>query len=210
MRHNLRRPFAVVVVIGVGMIVALSAMARPARVHFVSTCPAKERWDVKTLSDPDVTKVRINTIVDTTVAKLRLTKPGVTIGTHTPRLSSERTVYRVTAELVEAKVEPDGDVHLVITIPGQPTSKRQMIAEFPKAECPPESGSPDVEKIDKARSDFEQICGMQHAGFKHLHGLATITGVGFFDVKHGGVGQTGHAPDNRELHPVIGFSATAC
>jgi hypothetical protein len=206
-----RRAIIVIAITGVAMAVALSAMAKPAHLHAMSACPAKERWEVKTLSDPDVGKVRINRVVNTTVARLRLSKPNVTIGTDTPRLSTERTVYRLTAELVEAKIEADGDVHLVITVPGQPASaKREMIAEFPKADCPPEAGSPDVGLIDKARTDFEQLCGIQHAGWKHLHGLATITGVGFFDVKHGGTGQRGHAPYNRELHPVIGFSATNC
>jgi hypothetical protein len=205
-----KRTFLVVVLVAAAMAAALSAMAKPTHLHVTSACPAVERWRIKTLSDTDVEKVRIAKVVNTTVAKLRLTKPSVKIGKNTPRLSSERTVYRVTAELVEAKIEPDGDVHLVIAIPGQPNSKRQMIVEFPRAECPPETTSPDVGLIDGARSAFEQICGMQHASFKNLHGLATITGVGFFDVKHGGVGQTGHAPYDRELHPVIGFDAGSC
>jgi hypothetical protein len=205
-----RHTIIVIAITGFAMALVLSAMARPTRLHVSSACPAKERWDVKTLSDPDVGKVRISKAVNTTVARLRLTRPSVKIGTHTPRLTTERTVYRLTAQLVEAKIESDGDVHLVITIPGQPSSTRQMIAEFPKADCPPESGSPDVGLIDKARSDFEQLCGIQHGSWKHLHGIATITGVGFFDVTHGGSGQRGHAPYNRELHPVIGFSATNC
>jgi hypothetical protein len=116
----------------------------------------------------------------------------------------------VTAQLVLAKIETDGDVHLVITIPGKPKSLLRMIAEFPKPDCPPESGSPDVMQIDKARSDFEGLCGIQHGSWKHLTGIATITGVGFFDVKHSGKGQTGHAPYNRELHRVLSFSATSC
>lgn len=46
---------------------------------------------------------------------------------------------------------------------------------------------------------------------QELHRLATISGVGFFDVGHGGAGQTGHAaPYNRELHPLVAFSATNC
>jgi len=190
------------------MAVALSAMAKPAHLHVISACPAKERWKIKTLSDPDVGKVRVNRWVNSTITKLRQNKPTETIGTDTPRLSTERTVYRVTAQLVEAKIEADGDAHLVIATPGHKTLT--MIAEFPKADCPPETTSPAVDLIDKARTDFEQLCGIQHGNWKSLHGLATITGVGFFDVKHGGTGQRGHAPYNRELHPVTGFSATNC
>ena len=39
--------------------------------------------------------------------------------------------------------------------------------------------------------------------FKSISGTATITGVAFFDFKHG---QTGVAPNAIELHPVVSFS----
>jgi divalent metal cation (Fe/Co/Zn/Cd) transporter len=42
--------------------------------------------------------------------------------------------------------------------------------------------------------------------FDLLRGAATITGVGFFDYHHS---QTGVAPNEIELHPVIGFKG-AC
>jgi hypothetical protein len=83
-----RRTAAVIAVTGVAMAIALSAMAKPTQLHVVSACPAKERWQIKTLSDR---KVRVNKIVHTTVARLRLSKPSVTIMKNTPRLSSERT-----------------------------------------------------------------------------------------------------------------------
>jgi hypothetical protein len=41
--------------------------------------------------------------------------------------------------------------------------------------------------------------------FRHITGTATITGVGFFDFPHG---QTGHAPNDIELHPVLKFTGT--
>jgi len=65
--------------------------------------------------------------------------------------------------------------------------------------------------MDVARSNFIGVCGLPPKGkFRTLHGLATITGVGFFDLNHGGKGQEGHAPHNRELHPVLGFTASSC
>jgi hypothetical protein len=36
-----------------------------------------------------------------------------------------------------------------------------------------------------------------------------VTGVGFFDVKHG-TPQTGVAPNNIELHPVLKLSGIDC
>jgi hypothetical protein len=43
--------------------------------------------------------------------------------------------------------------------------------------------------------------------FKSISGLATVTGVGFFDFWHG---QPGVAPNAIELHPVVGFRAVSC
>src|SRR5438105_14467382 len=151
----MKRPLVVGVILLAATVAALSAMARPSRVHVISACPGKERWDVKTLSDPDASKVRINRWTNTTVAKLRLNKPPIKIRKNTPRLSTERTVYRGQAQLLEAKTESDGDIHLVIAEPGQ--KSLTMIAEFPHADCPQERDSPDVTQMDNARSAFEQI-----------------------------------------------------
>jgi hypothetical protein len=45
--------------------------------------------------------------------------------------------------------------------------------------------------------------------FADLKGTATVTGVGFFDVKHS-TPQTGVAPNNIELHPVLRLSGASC
>jgi hypothetical protein len=44
---------------------------------------------------------------------------------------------------------------------------------------------------------------------QYLKGTATVTGVGFFDVKHS-TPQTGVAPNNIELHPVLRVSSANC
>jgi hypothetical protein len=54
-----------------------------------------------------------------------------------------------------------------------------------------------------ARAGLIRACGkVPRDTFRNIHGLATISGVGFFDFLHG---QRGVAPNAIELHPVLSF-----
>jgi hypothetical protein len=92
------------------------------------------RWPVKTFSDPARTKVDYQPI-SVPVKQLRLrARPGIPIGTATPRVSrTEFHTWQVRARPIQAKLEDDNDVHLVISVPGAPS--RTMIVEFPKKTC---------------------------------------------------------------------------
>src|SRR5713101_1969281 len=87
-----------------------------------------ERWLVKTLSDPDRGRVRLEP-VDATIEQL--------VGLHQPPGASdltraapvELTVYRVEARLIALFGEKDGDFHLVLASPRDSTVT--MIAEVP-------------------------------------------------------------------------------
>jgi hypothetical protein len=159
------------------------------------------RWPVKTLSDPARTKVDFNPI-SVPVSQLRLrSRPGISIGTNTPRTSrTEFHTWQVHARPIQAKVEEDGDIHLVISVPGAPS--KTMIVEFPKKTC---VASPFRQyKMSTARQNFLGNCGaVSSSSWLKLAGSVTITGVGFWDEKHG---QTGIAPNGIELHPVLGFT----
>lgn len=163
-----------------------------------------ERWRVKTLTDPDVGSVNFRA-KDATVDALRaLPAPGV--GTHAPRLpGAEMKVYRVKATLLRAKVEDDGDIHLVIADPR--AKSHTMIVELPDHGCT--AGAPSTRRgqMTKARNDFAKACGDVSGSFVKLTGTATIRGVGFFDILHG---QSGVAPNGIELHPVLGFKSGDC
>jgi hypothetical protein len=66
--------------------------------------------------------------------------------------------------------------------------------------------------MGSARSALTKACGQApgpSSDFADLKGTATVTGVGFFDVKHG-TPQTGVAPNNIELHPVLKVSGINC
>jgi hypothetical protein len=193
--------------------VALAAAAIASGVAAQRTAPAAkcgaERWAVKTLSDSAASSINFNA-KSTTVDALR----GKSVGpTHfsTPRTPPvETTVYRVHASLVDARLEADHDIHLVIAQPGAPTHK--MIVELPDPTCPGVTSSIKKTQIAKARAAFVAKCGMPAAypaPFKHLSGSAIIIGVGFVDVVHS-TPQNGVAPNDIELHPVLSFTHATC
>lgn len=162
-----------------------------------------ERWSVKTLSDPDAGRVRL-TPRPTTVARLRRLRPP-RVGRDSPRFPGELATYKVGAKLVAFKEEEDSDIHLVIA---DPKSGKTMIVEFPDASCV--GARPSAKRLmSSARRALLRACGNpSESQFRRLRGSARITGVAFFDVKHG---QRGVAPNGIELHPVLGFrSLSSC
>jgi hypothetical protein len=195
-----------------------SGGVQPSVARTLLFCPGSERWSIKTLTDSAAGSVNYAHPVVKTVAELAAQDPAklvppVHIGASTPRLALEKVVYRVKVRLVKAKVEGGGsgdeDIHLVIADahpPGQPDGPT-MIAELPKAGCAPESRSVEAAQMDKARTAFVAACGTPPTGQPVVYkptATATITGVGFFDLKHG-TPQLGRAPHDRELHPVLKF-----
>ena len=165
------------------------------------------RWGVKTLSDQREKWVRFKPR-KISVAQMRVKKPPVGIGDDTPRIKGvETTTWRVQAQLVAEQLQGDHDIHLLIAVPG--ARSHTMIVEFPDTSCEGVTSSPKKPEMSSARSALVNACGdaPPPPSFKHLQGRATITGVGFYDIRHG---QTGVAPHAVELHPVLSFSASSC
>jgi hypothetical protein len=138
-----------------------------------------ERWSVKSLQDrPSLLPARSTTV------RYLVTRPAPT-NLPSTRLSFERNVFTVTAAVTLVKAEDDGDLHLVLR-----SGSAQMIAESPEAGC-------------TARAPLRYRRAMALArGLVRVCASARITGVAFFDFKHG---QTGVAPNGIELHPILGF-----
>ena len=131
---------------------------------------------------------------------LRVKPAPTTLGT-TRIAPVELTTYRIRARLVEFKLEADSDVHLVIA---DPATGATMIAELPAASCLGSTIASVRKKITTARTALITACGTPSSShFTHVTGMATITGVGFWDFKHG---QAGVAPNAIELQPVMEFS----
>jgi hypothetical protein len=163
-----------------------------------------ERWDVKTLQDPAGRALNLSAITQTTVAALRA-KPVVRGPGSSRGAGVESTFYEVRSRLVGAKLEDDGDIHLVIR--GLTTSGT-MIVEFPQVpSCTGGATTGARTRMKNARNAFVAACGTPGASFTSLTGKATLRGIGFFDFLHG---QTGVAPNGIELHPVLKFMNATC
>ncbi len=138
-----------------------------------------ERWTVKTLQDrPTLLPVKA-----TTVGYLvRLPAPASLPKT---RLPFERRVFKVTAAVVLVRHEADSDFHLVLK-----AGADRMIAEAPLPACVPKAAPARRKQMAVVRAAV-RVCSK-----------AVVTGVAFFDFKHG---QTGVARNAIELHPILGF-----
>ena len=162
----------------------------------------EERWPVKTLSDQDAAQVNF-TPVESSVAELRDLAPPPSLPPSSRIAPTELTVFTLTAQVVEMKLEEDRDIHLVIAEPSGPSAR--MITEFPDADqCSGAVASAHAAEMRTARAALVAAFGQPSSSqFTHLTGTATLAGVGFFDFLHG---QTGVAPNGVELHPVLGFA----
>lgn len=151
-----------------------------------------ERWNVKTMQDgaPVILTPR-----RTTIAKLVSMPVPVGFSQNAARLPGEGQVYQlINTKLVSDKLESDSDYHLIL----QSSSGQTMIAEIPAPYCAQNSSQ--LTAITNTRNYFDQKFGPATRSFHTINKFVTITGVAFFDVKHG---QTGVAPNGIELHPVL-------
>jgi hypothetical protein len=135
--------------------------------------------------------------------RLRKLTPPPSLSSTTPRLPGvERRTYDVRAQVIEAKIEDDEDIHLVIASRRYP--HRTMIVEFPNPRCVASGFKRD--RMRAARREVLDACGsFSTSSFTTLRGNVRIKGVGFWDEIHG---QTGVAPNGIELHPVLRFRGT--
>lgn len=155
----------------------------------------KERWPVKVGTDRDASRVSM-AVHDTNIAALvRIAPPRNPDIRRDSRYSpTETTVYRVSGLLTLIKRERDGDYHLVI----EDSHGRTMIVEAPSERCA--IGSRFEKQIDQVR----KLLASRYQVTRKLHPdvPVTVTGIGFFDRKHG---QDGVAPNGIELHPLLAF-----
>jgi hypothetical protein len=153
---------------------ASAAIAKPS----MAAC-GTERWSIKTLKDhPSLLPVQ------TTTVHYLVTRPAPASLPPT-RLPFELHVYTVTAAVTYMRSEADGDIHIVLT-----SGADHMIAEAPNPGCTTGASAVRRSQMSAARSQV-RLCAK-----------AQVTGVAFFDFKHG---QHGVAPNAIELHPILAF-----
>src|SRR5436309_5488058 len=156
-----------------------------------------ERWSVKTGTDADASLINLSNTMPTTIANLTAPPAPSPIPLNTRVQPTETTVFSITATLTVYKREDDSDYHLVIS----DGSGHTMITEIADPQCVG-AGSPLLPGIQNARNEFDARLRAT-TSFKTANLVVTVTGVGFFDFKHG---QTGVSPNATELHPVLDIS----
>jgi hypothetical protein len=174
---------------------------------FVGTFPAqlaaqqhcgKERWSVKTGTDPDAGSVNLTNPQTSTIAQLITLSPPNPLPPNNRFGPTENSVFVVTATLTDYKLEGgahgDSDYHLVL----QDDQGNTMVAEIPFPGCVGD-GSPFATQIANARAAFNAQFTAT-TSFQVANVPVQVTGVGFFDFAHG---QRGAAPNVIELHPVL-------
>lgn len=154
-----------------------------------------ERWEVKTLSDPDRDLVDLRP-VDATVEDLIEVQPESIAPGGYRYAPVELTVYQVEAYLGGAFTENDGDWHLVLF--GLENQRASIIAEIPDPACAGACRSGLARDFAIARQALEDRLAEPNPQDRAIR--VTVTGVGFFDRPHG---QAGAAPNQFELHPVL-------
>jgi len=153
-----------------------------------------ERWTVKTGTDPDAGLINLSSTTPTSITNLTALPAPTPIPANNRVQPTETTVFSVTATLTVYKREDDSDYHLVLSDGNGHT----MITEVADPQCVG-AGSPLLPGIRNARSEFDAHL-QPTTSFKTADIAVTVTGVGFFDFKHG---QTGVAPNAIELHPLL-------
>lgn len=178
------RPVALALLAGVAAVpLALAgrstAPSRASHYGLVKSCGV-ERWTVKTLQDRPILIPRKRTTVAFLVS---LPRP---YSFPDWRMPFERHVFQVTGRVTLVRPEDDQDLHIVLL-----AGRKHMIAESPAWSCTRKAKLYRRRQMARARQAV-RICRR-----------ARVTGVAFFDFKHG---QTGVAPNAIELHPILGFT----
>jgi hypothetical protein len=153
------------------------------------------RWSVKTATDPLVAEIRRH--AEATVSELCELPRPYRVGAYTPRQAPvEQTIYTVKALFLFYRAEEDGDIHLVLQDPSD--QSQTLVAEIPDPAMA--QGSAFAAEIAKLRTSFEHHWPVSSSRRNGDEMLVEVTGVGFFDMRHGALGS---APNGIELHPLL-------
>jgi hypothetical protein len=153
------------------------------------------RWSIKTGTDSAAAGINLLPTLKTATDMVRIATPG-TLPPSSRVAPAEDTVFVIeNAKIQLLRLENDSDYHIVVA-----QGPYTFIAEVPFPGCV-KAASPWHCLITRARAAIDAKYAVDANGMDP-QAVATIVGVGFFDDEHG---QTGAAPNNIELHAVIGF-----
>jgi hypothetical protein len=171
-----------------GAALALTASTAAAE-RTTLTCEA-DAGGLKTLSDPQRSLVHWRPKVTTIAAIDRLARPHPTPTTRATGF--QRHVWRVRGQIVEYRLEADGDVDLVL----YDGKRSYLTATMPHPRCLP-ARTRAREAIVRARALLEGLCGPARPAWRELGAVALVDGVGYWGARH------------AELRPVTGVRLVA-
>lgn len=164
-----------------------------------------DRWDVKTLTDAKASNIDLTQVIGVNISTLAAIPPPDPLPDNSRFDPYETTIYSIRGNVVEARLQPDHDIVLVLQ---DPNTGDTMTVNFPDAaQCATGAPPQFLNLIEQARDAFVQAFGIpSSSGSTPLSGTATATGVGFLDQVQG---QEGEAPNGFELHPVLQFQTSS-
>jgi hypothetical protein len=172
-----------------GAALALTASTAVAE-RAAPTCEADA--GLETLSDPQRNLVRLRPKATTIAAIHRLARPHPTPTTRATGF--QRQAWRVRGQIVEYRLEQDGDVDLVL----YDGKHSYLTATMPHPRCLT-ARTRAREAIVRARALLEGLCGPARSRWRELGAVAVVDGVGYWGARH------------AELRPVTGLRlVTGC
>jgi hypothetical protein len=145
---------------------------------------------LKTLSDPQRNLVRLRPKATTIAAINGLARPRATPTTRATGF--QRHVWRVRAQIVEYRLEADGEIDLAL----YDGKQSYLTATMPHPRCL-SARTRAREAIVRARALLEGLCGPARPGWRDLGAVAVLDGVGYW------------GPQHAELRPVTGLRLVA-
>jgi hypothetical protein len=169
---------------------ALALTASTAAAERTATACEADAVGLKTLSDPQRNLVRLRPKTTTIAAIDRLAQPRPTPTTRSTGF--QRHVWRVRGQIVEYRLEQDGNVDLVL----YDGKQSYLTATMPHPRCL-STRTRAREAIVRARALLEGLCGPARPAWHDLGAVAVVDGVGYWGGRH------------AELRPVTGLRLVA-
>ena len=132
---------------------------------------------LKTLSDPQRDLVRLRPKATTIAAIDRLAHPHPTPTTRATGF--QRHVWRVRGQIVEYRLEADGDLDLVL----YDGKRSYLTATMPHPRCL-SARTRARAAIVRARALLEGLCGPARSRWRELGAVAVVDGVGYWGARH--------------------------
>lgn len=156
-------------------------------------CGGTERWSEKVLTDSKASLVNYSPVNTTIDSLVHINTP--TPDPNAPRIDNlELKTYKVRCNITIKKYESDNDYHLVLS-----DGTNTMIGEVPDPVCSEAASSAHVNQYIAGRQFVNAYIAQGNVDNVNIPEVI-VTGVLFLDPPHG---QTGKAPNNVELHPIL-------